>query len=895
MAADPEANRADKPSGQSYFVDSLNGSDQNTGKATVATASGGPWRSLSRLARAKLQPGDTVVLACNSIWRETLSLTGSGSSGKPIILTAPPGGCTTGPMIDGSVEIPASAWQAGSGKVLTASFAQTPLQLHSAGAVWLQAHHPNAGQASANPRSVYLPMPGPGDTLLQGQRQRSSSMLIGTQQNLPAGAPGAGALVHVRTNSWALETRRVTALQAGKLVFDRPTDYVTQPGWGYFLTGERWMVDSPGEWHHDPASQQLSAMWPAGGEARGTVHATVLTAGADLRGLAHITLRGLTIRRVGTGLQVSGTQHVRLQNLIVEDIAGVGVAATASQNLFVENSRFERTGLDAIQGVGGNGKEAVGMVVRLNTIRESGVHMVNGVNTSLPVRSYAAVYAGPSAVIEGNTIQHSGYIGIRFMQGSTVEANVVEDSCLVLNDCGAIYTWGAEPNNSQVLGNIVARSHGNLDGTPAGTQTAAQGIYLDDNTTGVLVADNSVTEADHGIQVHIAQRNTLRANVLFNNRRSQLWMQANANALHPAGDVIDNEVLDNLLAATAPGSVPLLLHSSWGSTAQFGRFDGNRYLENANGVAARERTASGLNDFSFRQWRTARGVASVQPLDAAGFSVRSLPFASYAVAGGSLVTSSPLGNHAESWQHWNPSAEKGALLREACARGNCLRYQPGGAPGTLSSPSFSVREGTWYRLSVDLLADKQDQPVRLVLRRAGGSGGTISNRYEMLTDSPMRTTAGTTWQRRVFVFRASKTATQNATPAGDAGARIDFEDLGAGRSLSLAGLELMPLALDTAAPTGMTSLTNKQASALALPCPMPAAQAKACGWLHRLSDGKPVSWPFTLAALRSELLYVQNPSLADTDRDGIADRQDLCPGTPPEEAVNAVGCALAQR
>ena len=877
-----------------YYVDSIQGNDKNSGTAATASASDGPWQSLARLAAAKLNPGDRVVLACQSVWRETLQVAGSGVRGKPITVSAPASGCTTGPTIDGSIEIPAAAWRAQAGMLLTAPLAQEPFQLDGGSNHWLPAHHPNLGYDKNNPQSHYLPMAADGDVVASGGRQRGTSMRMNPAAGPAAAGSVLGAKVHIRTNSWALETRRISTTQDNNLVFDTPTVYPAQAGWGYFLSGAAWMVDSPGEWHYDATAQRVLAHWPGAKPPDAPLLATVLPIGVDLRDRAHIDVQGLTVRRVGTGLQASGSRSVRFAALAVEDVAGVGVAGSNSQGLTIEGTRFLRTGLDAIQGVGETGKEAVDMVVRNNTIRESGVRMRGDNNISLPVRSYAAVYAGPRAVIESNTIQYTGYIGIRFMPDSRVQDNVVEDTCLVLNDCGAIYTWGVAANNSQVLRNVVLRSRGNLDGTRAGTHTAAQGIYLDDNTTGVTVAGNTVTEADHGIQVHIAQRNKLQDNVLFNNRRSQLWMQANANAVHPDGDVVDNEVIGNQLAATAPGSVALLLHSSWGSTAQFGKFKRNRYVENSAGTVVSERTAKQQRDFSWTQWQASEGVASTLPPDSDGFSLGSLPYAMFTIAGGNLVRNGALDDGTAGWSSWNPSGTKGALLRADCTRGTCLRYQAGSTPGTLSSPSFALQQGQWYRLAVDLLADSDAQPVRPVVRRAGGRVNGDASRFEGLTDRTWATSAGSTWQRKVFIFKAAKSAVPENLPQGNPGARLDFEALAAGRSLTLAQLEVVPLAPNPTGAGGVAAMVNKRAEATALPCPLPAGQAHACAWMHKLSDGKRVDWPLQMAPHSSALLYALDPALRDADHDGVADPQDRCPGTRRADAVNAAGCALGQ-
>ena len=66
-----------------YYIDNNSGSDSNSG-----TQSDKPWKTLSKLNRVNLQPGDTVYLKRGSIWTEKLPLSASGQAGKPIIITA---------------------------------------------------------------------------------------------------------------------------------------------------------------------------------------------------------------------------------------------------------------------------------------------------------------------------------------------------------------------------------------------------------------------------------------------------------------------------------------------------------------------------------------------------------------------------------------------------------------------------------------------------------------------------------------------------------------------------------------------------------------------------------------------------------------------------------------
>lgn len=71
-------------SGQSYYVDSVEGSDENAG-----TTMEEPWKSIEKINQTTFQPGDTIQLKAGSEWDGvTLSPKGSGTNESPIILSA---------------------------------------------------------------------------------------------------------------------------------------------------------------------------------------------------------------------------------------------------------------------------------------------------------------------------------------------------------------------------------------------------------------------------------------------------------------------------------------------------------------------------------------------------------------------------------------------------------------------------------------------------------------------------------------------------------------------------------------------------------------------------------------------------------------------------------------
>ncbi|EPR11259.1 hypothetical protein M527_04055 [Sphingobium indicum IP26] len=76
-----------------YHVDSVNGHDGNDA-LLPATA----WRSLGRLREARLEPGDQVLLAAGSVWREPLTVARSGRGPAPIVVK--PAGVGARPRIE---------------------------------------------------------------------------------------------------------------------------------------------------------------------------------------------------------------------------------------------------------------------------------------------------------------------------------------------------------------------------------------------------------------------------------------------------------------------------------------------------------------------------------------------------------------------------------------------------------------------------------------------------------------------------------------------------------------------------------------------------------------------------------------------------------------------------
>lgn len=68
---------------ETYHVDSARGDDRNAGLSPDSA-----WRTLAKVAGFALRPGDRVLLAAGSVWREPLLIRRSGAQGAPISIGA---------------------------------------------------------------------------------------------------------------------------------------------------------------------------------------------------------------------------------------------------------------------------------------------------------------------------------------------------------------------------------------------------------------------------------------------------------------------------------------------------------------------------------------------------------------------------------------------------------------------------------------------------------------------------------------------------------------------------------------------------------------------------------------------------------------------------------------
>lgn len=751
------------------------------------------------------------------------------------------------------------------------------------------AHHPNRGYDPLKPTSLYYPIAENADRVSWNGGTGSSYLNTGVELSalvLTAITPGTG--ISIRTNSWNISDRKIASISGSRLIFDIPTTYPVEKNWGYFLYGQRWMLDEPGEWHYDTTTKTVS-VWMADNTAPGNrVSVGQKHPGIEASNLSHIRIEGLTIQNVGTGVRMQKSTNVVLRNTSIFDTLGLGVDAMQSTDSGVEGSQIDRTMGDAISAY----VSSLRFHAHNNLIQDSSTQTRNGLQVGLPGDAKAAILGGRNADIRGNRIYGTGYIGIRSHSSSLVSGNHIENACLVLDDCGAIYTDG-QNNNSIIENNTVLHVLGGLQGKPAHLPSQSQGIYLDALSSGVIVRGNTVVDADNGIQLFSAANNRIENNTMYGNRRHQIWLQEGTKRVSAEGDTYGNLVLGNrlfsTLATTVIGQVTDLPKTN---THRFASFDENMYFTLLTPTISTESWPGGGTTYTLPTWQTAvTSTGLPRNLDPAASEVNSasIGYAAFNTTGANILPNGNLASGMTGWTHWNKTAPYGVILLETCIPASqCLRYTAGASEGLLSSPNFSVQKDQWYKVSFDLKTGTNDQSVTVMSRRGGGG----TNGYELLMGSPVSFTGSTTWKRYGFNFKALKTVNAKDPITLDFGARVDFTRIMPGQNVTVANLEIVPLS-STETTLRSHILVNPTGASLALDCP-DGVSAITCSEYVRFTDSQIVTWPYMLPPNGSEIIYSRDNKLTDGDGDGIPDYQDLCNATGASLAVNASGCTLGQ-
>lgn len=474
---------------------------------------------------AAIQDGDTVLLECGRIYSGTLDLRGrrevtvrtQGDCGKAAITPAQP----------------VSGWVR-DGQIWTAASDIAPVMLQVGESFVPVAHHPNT----------------PGGWLT-GEGMGAALLKV----NLPAHKLSGATLVW-RPEDWLIVRQTVLSDDRGLLRVASPAEAEAsfRDQTPFYLEGQRWMLDSPGEWMHEHGRLYL---WPVDGRSpEGRTWVSPEASAIDARGSYRVTIKDIRIFLAERGIDGADTSELFIADT---DILNSGQEAI---RLGGRGARLENVHVQGTQQQGIRAEDdAQGVSITHCKINDAGM-------LGMPRRSKGAIVFEQSngQFIAHNRIVNSAYIGIRVFRNATVMDNEIKGACLRMTDCGGIYTFARDrqPLNTLILRNHISGLLGRL----------SHAIYLDDFANGVSVIDNRLINNPGGMQLHNAFGNLIRGNAFIASRHEHLLFNETASF----AAISNNQISGNRFKSAADNPVyRLWSHRGGAHLPRFMALSHNRY------------------------------------------------------------------------------------------------------------------------------------------------------------------------------------------------------------------------------------------------------------------------------------------------------------------------------
>jgi parallel beta-helix repeat protein len=580
--------------GNTYYVSVSSGNDSNNG-TSIST----PWKTIAKVNSSTLQPGDQVLFKRGDVWREQLIVPSSGTQNSPILFGTFGTGNT--PTISGADTV--TGWTQYSGNIYVANVGSipAPTQLYMDGWFYDSAHYPDSGYLLATSTSTDT------TSIIDSNLTLTSGQIVGATV---VTRPVFGYISTAIAASYNSTTHTMTT---NVPVDKQVPSMVMRTGFGFYLKDMLWMLDSPGEWFYDASAGKLY-LWPPlqknDSLANHTIEVSNRPYGISGNGKNYITVQNLAFVNANQyDVSFSNANNVTLNNLTVSG-GQMGIFFINMANSTINNSSVQKTLSNGIN-IDPNGVNSY-ITITKNTINNAGNTGIN------PKFSYAGLYvSGSNFDIDGNTVSNSGYNGIGELRGdhNLIQNNIIDRSCLVLDDCGGIYSWHS--TGSSINHNAVTNSIGNpngtarFNGTPL-TFTQAEGIYLDDLTNGYSVTDNTVDNVDWGVYIHSGWNHTITGNSVYNARSYGLMIQEDASSPSVPGTVHNNVITGNnfeTLATTTPsyfypsGGVAYYTSNVESLTVGFGTYNNNMYCHPNTGNFAVNQNIS----YTFSAWKAFSG------------------------------------------------------------------------------------------------------------------------------------------------------------------------------------------------------------------------------------------------------------------------------------------------
>jgi parallel beta-helix repeat protein len=270
---------------------------------------------------------------------------------------------------------------------------------------------------------------------------------------------------------------------------------------------------SPGTFYYDKGEKALYIR-PIKGEYKDVRYVTDDKAmGISIINSTNVTIEGIRIDYAG--VLVKNSDGITIKNIVVNNAGQVGISVFSSANVRILNCTIRSP---ARVGVLLKGRGIKNITVYNSTIED--VFRYGYLQSYQPPGSSflgagILVYCDDNCKIVRNRIVNAGYSGItlNYANNCVIRENFIKESCLVLDDCGAILT--SYSAFTTIEGNLVVGVRGNGNGLPKNLRLA-RGIYLDIYSYNFTVVNNTVLDVtSDGIFLNSPKSVRVRRNLVY--------------------------------------------------------------------------------------------------------------------------------------------------------------------------------------------------------------------------------------------------------------------------------------------------------------------------------------------------------------------------------------------
>jgi parallel beta-helix repeat protein len=277
-------------------------------------------------------------------------------------------------------------------------------------------------------------------------------------------------------------------------------------------------LDQPGEWYLDKA-HGLLYFWPPESLHENEVEVSTLEKLLTINNASYIKISGITFQNArGDAIIVRGGQHVSIDHSVIRNIGNRAAVISGGQDNGLTDMLIEDIGEGGVVLSGGDRQTltSTNLYVEGSTIRRFG----------RVSRAYqaAVMLDGVGNRATGNKISDAPHTAIMFAGNDhLITHNEIYDVCKDADDAGAIYTdrdWTGR-------GTVISENY--LHDFP----TIANAVYLDDQSSGIIVRNNRFENLRVGVFLSGGRDNLVEGNTFKNvvislhlDARGKTWEKA---------------------------------------------------------------------------------------------------------------------------------------------------------------------------------------------------------------------------------------------------------------------------------------------------------------------------------------------------------------------------------